>query len=130
MAAKYIVEHGSLGRNAIVADTGGTTYDVALVRDGVIPETRETWIGQPYLGHMTGFPSVDISSVGAGGGSIAGVDEAGLLHVGPQSAGARCRGRPAFWRGRDMRAHGHRCCRGAGVCRSGLFPGRPHASGS
>jgi N-methylhydantoinase A len=88
VAAKYIVENGNLGRNAIVADTGGTTYDVALVRDGVIPETRETWIGQPYLGHMTGFPSVDISSVGAGGGSIAGVDEAGLLHVGPQSAGA------------------------------------------
>ena len=88
VAAKYIMEQGSLGRNAIVADTGGTTYDVALVRDGVIPETRETWIGQPYLGHMTGFPSVDISSVGAGGGSIAGVDEAGLLFVGPQSAGA------------------------------------------
>ena len=87
VAAKYIMEQGDLGRNAIVADTGGTTYDVALVRDGVIPETRETWIGQPYLGHMTGFPSVDISSVGAGGGSIAGVDEAGLLFVGPQSAG-------------------------------------------
>jgi N-methylhydantoinase A len=87
VAAKYIMEQGDLGRNAIVADTGGTTYDVALVRDGVIPETRETWIGQPYLGHMTGFPSVDISSVGAGGGSIAGVDEVGLLFVGPQSAG-------------------------------------------
>ena len=73
---------------AIVADTGGTTYDVALVRDGLIPETRETWIGQPYLGHMTGFPSIDIQSVGAGGGSIAWVDGGGLLHVGPQSAGA------------------------------------------
>ena len=32
---------------AIVADTGGTTYDVSLVRDGRIPWTRETWIGQP-----------------------------------------------------------------------------------
>ena len=37
---------------------------------------------------MTGFPSVDVRSVGAGGGSIAWVDEGGLLHVGPQSAGA------------------------------------------
>jgi len=74
--------------HGIVADTGGTTYDVALIRHNDIPETRETWIGQPYRGHMTGFPSVDIRSVGAGGGSIAHVDAAGLLHVGPQSTGA------------------------------------------
>lgn len=73
---------------AIVADTGGTTYDVSLVQDGTIPVTRETWIGAPYFGHMTGFPSVDVKSVGAGGGSIAWVDEGGLLRVGPQSAGA------------------------------------------
>ena len=37
---------------------------------------------------MTGFPSIDIKSVGAGGGSIAKVDEGGILHVGPGSAGA------------------------------------------
>ena len=53
---------------------------------------------------MTGFPSVDVKSIGAGGGSIAWVDDGGLLHVGPQSAGAgpgpgllrarRRRGRP------------------------------------
>ena len=72
----------------IVADTGGTSYDVSLVRGARIPWTRETWIGRPYLGHMTGFPSVDVQSVGAGGGSIAWVDHAGLLHVGPQSAGS------------------------------------------
>ncbi|MBO6782024.1 MAG: hydantoinase/oxoprolinase family protein, partial [Alphaproteobacteria bacterium] len=74
--------------NVIIADTGGTTYDVSLVRDGRIPLTKETWIGQPFRGHMTGFPSIDIKSVGAGGGSIAWVDKGGLLHVGPQSAGA------------------------------------------
>ena len=74
--------------NAIIADTGGTTYDVSLVRRGRIPKTRETWIGQPYRGHMTGFPSIDIKSVGAGGGSIAHVDEGNILHVGPESAGA------------------------------------------
>lgn len=75
-------------RDVIVADTGGTTYDVSLVRDGRIPLTKETWIGQPFRGHMTGFPSIDIKSVGAGGGSVAWVDAGGLLHVGPRSAGA------------------------------------------
>jgi N-methylhydantoinase A len=73
---------------AVVADTGGTSYDVSLVRRGRIPWSRETWIGRPYFGHMTGFPSVDVRSVGAGGGSIAWVDSGRLLHVGPQSAGA------------------------------------------
>ena len=73
---------------AIIADTGGTTFDVSLVRGGRIPWTRETWIGQPYRGHMTGFPAVDVKSIGAGGGSIAWVDDGGLLHVGPRSAGA------------------------------------------
>jgi N-methylhydantoinase A len=73
---------------AIVTDTGGTSYDVSVVRDGMIPWTRETWLGQPYLGHMTGFASVDVRSYGAGGGSIASVDGGGLLRVGPESAGA------------------------------------------
>lgn len=74
--------------NVIVADTGGTTFDVSLVRRNRIPLTRETWIGRPYRGHLTGFPSVDVKSVGAGGGSIAWVDDGGVLHVGPRSAGA------------------------------------------
>lgn len=73
----------------VVADTGGTTYDVSLVRGGRIPLTRDAWIGPPFRGHLTGFPSVDVQSVGAGGGSIASVDEFGLLHVGPRSAGAQ-----------------------------------------
>lgn len=73
---------------AVIADTGGTTYDVSLVRRGRIPWSRETWIGQPFRGHMTGFPSVDVRSIGAGGGSIAFIDDGGMLHVGPKSAGA------------------------------------------
>lgn len=73
---------------AIIADTGGTTFDVSLVRRGRIPRTRETWIGRQFIGHMTGLPSVDVKSIGAGGGSIASVDAHGLLHVGPRSAGA------------------------------------------
>lgn len=74
--------------NIIVADTGGTTYDISLVRGGVVPMTRELWIGQRLLGHLVGYPSVEVKSVGAGGGSIARVDAGGLLQVGPQSAGA------------------------------------------
>ncbi|MCB1496561.1 MAG: hydantoinase/oxoprolinase family protein [Bauldia sp.] len=72
----------------IVGDTGGTTFDVSLVRAGRIPRTRETWLGRPLSSHMTGMPSVDTKSIGAGGGSIAWVDSGGLLHVGPISAGA------------------------------------------
>jgi N-methylhydantoinase A len=76
------------GTTSIVTDAGGTTYDVSLVRNGAIPWTRETWIGPIYQGHMTGFPSVDVKSIGAGGGSIAYVDDGGMLHVGPASAGS------------------------------------------
>lgn len=76
------------GMDVIVADTGGTTYDVSIVRDGLIPTTRETWIGPAYRGIMLGFPWIDVKSVGAGGGSIARVDAGGLLHVGPASAGS------------------------------------------
>src|SRR5258708_33517759 len=38
---------------AVVADTGGTTYDVSLVRDGRIPSTRETWVATPYVCYLT-----------------------------------------------------------------------------
>jgi N-methylhydantoinase A len=88
IAGRHYARADSDAPNVIIADTGGTTYDVSLVRQGRIPLTKETWIGQPFRGHMTGFPSIDIKSVGAGGGSIAWVDAGGLLHVGPQSAGA------------------------------------------
>lgn len=73
---------------ALVTDAGGTTYDVSLVRAGQIPWTRETVVGHATYGYLTGFPSVDVKSVGAGGGSVAWVDDGGLLHVGPRSAGA------------------------------------------
>lgn len=88
MAGRYYAERDFGNRIAIVADTGGTSYDVSLVRDGRIPWTRETWLGQRFRGHMTGFPSVDVKSIGAGGGSIAWVDSGGLLQVGPMSAGS------------------------------------------
>lgn len=88
LAGRAYAQADSGADTAIIADTGGTTFDVSLVRGGRIPWTRETWIGEPYRGHMTGFPAVDVKSIGAGGGSIAWVDEGGLLHIGPKSAGA------------------------------------------
>jgi N-methylhydantoinase A len=88
VAGRHFARSDADAEMAIVADTGGTSYDVSVVRRGHIPWTRETWLGRPYFGHMTGLPSVDVRSVGAGGGSIAYVDSGGLLHVGPESAGA------------------------------------------
>ncbi len=78
----------SLGANAIVCDTGGTTFDVGLVRDGALIYTRDSWLGQRWLGDIIGASTVDVRSIGAGGGSIAWIDAGGLLRVGPQSAGS------------------------------------------
>ena len=64
-------------------DMGGTSTDVALI-DGELTLTAEGAIG-PY---PVAVPMVDMHTIGAGGGSLARVDAAGLLHVGPQSAGA------------------------------------------
>ena len=88
IAGRYYAGVDSAAEDAIIADTGGTTYDVSIVRKGNIPTTRETWIGPRYRGIMLGFPWVDVKSIGAGGGSIASIDSGGLLHVGPASAGA------------------------------------------
>lgn len=89
IAAQAYVSMDDDTRDIIVADTGGTTFDVSVVRSGRIPLTRELWIGQPILGLPTGYPSIDVRSVGTGGGSLARIDAGGMLHVGPQSAGAR-----------------------------------------
>ena len=88
IAGRHFALTDSGSDTVLVTDAGGTTYDVSLVRRGQIPWTRETLVGHPTYGYITGFPSVDVKSVGAGGGSIAWVDDGGLLHVGPQSAGA------------------------------------------
>lgn len=70
----------------VVCDMGGTTFDVSLVEEGVVRHTREAWLGEPFVGHLTGLSSVAVTSIGAGGGSIAWIDGGGLLRVGPQSA--------------------------------------------
>ena len=78
----------NMGGDAIVCDTGGTTFDVGLVRDGQLVYSRDSWLGQQWLGDIIGASTVDVRSIGAGGGSIAWVDAGGLLRVGPQSAGS------------------------------------------
>jgi N-methylhydantoinase A len=78
------VDHG----NFIVGDSGGTTFDVSLVEGRQIKKTRETWLGPQWTGDITGLSSVEVTSIGAGGGSIAWIDKGGLLRVGPHSSGS------------------------------------------
>ena len=78
----------------IAFDMGGTSLDVCLVQGGVAPTTSR----QVVEDHPIIVPSVDIVTAGAGGGSIATVDRAGRLRVGPQSAGAEP-GPAAYGRG-------------------------------
>ena len=96
----YSVAEG-LGNNMIVADTGGTTFDVGLSRNGELIHSRETWIGSMWEGDLLGISSVDVRSIGAGGGSIAWLDDGGLLRVGPQSAGSEP-GPACYGRGGDQ----------------------------
>lgn len=88
VAAREYSRVENIDSTLIVCDTGGTTFDVSMVANGTIRETRDTWIGGRFDGHITGVSSVDVESLGAGGGSIAWVDAGCLLRVGPQSAGA------------------------------------------
>jgi N-methylhydantoinase A/oxoprolinase/acetone carboxylase beta subunit len=70
---------------ALTFDMGGTSCDVALVRDGAPARTGATVIA----GHPLHLPMLDVATVSAGGGSIAWADSGGALRVGPHSAGAR-----------------------------------------
>lgn len=71
--------------NVVTYDMGGTSTDVALIQDGVPLVSSELEIEYAMPIHV---PMVDVHTVGAGGGSIAHVNEAGLLQIGPMSAGA------------------------------------------
>jgi len=72
-------------RNIMLIDIGGTTADVSIVTDLAAPVTREYQIEQDLF---LGLPAVEVTSIGAGGGSIAWIDSGGALRVGPRSAGA------------------------------------------
>jgi N-methylhydantoinase A len=75
------------GRNRLITfDMGGTSADIGIVTEDGISEAsaRDTWIG----GYPLLVPMLDVHAIGAGGGSIAYVDEGGAFRVGPRSAGA------------------------------------------
>jgi N-methylhydantoinase A len=73
-------------RRLITFDMGGTSADVGIVTEDGVSEAsaRDTWVG----GYPLLVPMLDVHAIGAGGGSIAYVDEGGAFRVGPRSAGA------------------------------------------
>jgi len=84
IAAKHVA--GQCGyANAIGLDMGGTSTDICLVHGGELRVTKEWSVeyGYPII-----FPSIEVLTIGAGGGSLAWIDEADSLRNGPQSAGA------------------------------------------
>lgn len=84
MAAAATLAQSNL-TNAITYDMGGTSTDVALIHGGVPEVSAELTIDYGLPIHL---PMVDVRTVGAGGGSIASVNAAGMLQVGPHSAGS------------------------------------------
>jgi len=74
--------------NIISFDMGGTTAKTSLVRDGEPTMAPGYYVGGYASGHPVMVPMIDVVEVGAGGGSIAWIDDVGALKVGPQSAGA------------------------------------------
>lgn len=83
VGAIYIAKAAGF-QNLITYDMGGTSTDVSLVKDGSAAYTTKRKI----CGLPSGVPMIDVHAVGAGGGSVAWVDNAGALKVGPESAGA------------------------------------------
>ncbi|MDA4844027.1 hydantoinase/oxoprolinase family protein [Hoeflea poritis] len=71
--------------NVITGDMGGTSFDVALIADGESMLAPQTSID---FGMVVRTPMIEITTIGAGGGSIAWVDKGGLLNIGPESAGS------------------------------------------
>src|SRR6266853_993695 len=83
IGAAFAAERSGV-RDFVSLDMGGTSNDVALVRDG-----RPLLVGEGAIGPFpVRTPMVDVNTIGAGGGSIAWIDAAGGLRVGPRSAGA------------------------------------------
>ena len=84
VAAATIVADLAGEPNVVTFDMGGTSADVSVIEDGQASWTTDASLG----GHPIATPVVDITSVGAGGGSVVWFDAGGALRVGPQSAGA------------------------------------------
>ncbi len=71
-------------KSFVTIDMGGTSLDIGFVKDGTINLSTSKWIGE----EMLAIKMVDVSTIGAGGGSLAWFDSLSLLHVGPKSAAA------------------------------------------
>jgi N-methylhydantoinase A len=84
MAAAATLAQSGVG-HAITYDMGGTSTDVALIRGGIPEVSAELTVDYGLPIHV---PMVDVRSIGAGGGSIASINAAGMLEVGPRSAGS------------------------------------------
>lgn len=84
IAAGYIASSAGYD-NIITADMGGTSFDVSLIAEGKSMLAPQTSID---FGMVVRTPMIEITTIGAGGGSIAWVDKGGLLNIGPQSAGS------------------------------------------
>ena len=74
-------------KHAVAFDMGGTTAKAALIEDGAAVMSEGYFVGDEMSGHPVMLPVVDVIEVGAGGGSIAHLDEVGSLRIGPESAG-------------------------------------------
>lgn len=85
VAAAVALATEGLGQELVTFDMGGTSTDIALVTDGVATLGR----GREVAGERIALESLDIVTLGAGGGSIAHLGAGGTLQVGPRSAGAR-----------------------------------------
>ncbi|MGI9452706.1 MAG: caprolactamase subunit alpha [Geminicoccaceae bacterium] len=70
--------------NVITTDMGGTSFDITLTKEGSTNVNKNI----DFLRYRIGVPMIQVETLGAGGGSIAWIDDYGLLQVGPQSAGA------------------------------------------
>ncbi len=84
IAAGHIAQTAGFD-NVITGDMGGTSFDVALIANGQSMLSPQTSID---FGMVVRTPMIEITTIGAGGGSIAWVDKGGLLNIGPESAGS------------------------------------------
>ena len=84
VAAAVALSRQGAGSDLITFDMGGTSTDIAVIRDGAASLSAGRAIGNARIA----LPALDIVTLGAGGGSIAHLDPSGLLQVGPRSAGA------------------------------------------
>lgn len=84
IAAAYIAGEAGFG-DVITGDIGGTSFDVSLIAEGQTQLAAQTNLD---FGLTIRSPMIEITTIGAGGGSIAWVDKGGLLRIGPESAGS------------------------------------------